>query len=96
MLAGAGGVVLLFYYRQRQREQISTIRNQISRDLHDELGANVSSIHIMARMLVQQGGSEKIRPMLDKISEYSVQVSNTINDIIWNVNPKFDSVAELL
>jgi signal transduction histidine kinase len=25
-----------------------------------------------------------------------VQVSNTINDIIWNVNPKFDSVAELL
>lgn len=96
MLAGACGVVLLFYYRQRQREQISTIRNQISRDLHDELGANVSSIHIMARMLVQQGGSEKIRPMLDKISEYSVQVSNTINDIIWNVNPKFDSVAELL
>jgi ligand-binding sensor domain-containing protein len=96
MLAGAAGVVLLFYYRQRQREQISTIRNQISRDLHDELGANVSSIHIMARMLAQQGGSEKTWPMLDKISEYSVQVSNTINDIIWNVNPKFDSVAELL
>ncbi|MGL5890153.1 MAG: sensor histidine kinase [Bacteroidia bacterium] len=96
MLAAAGGVVLFFYYRQRQREQISTIRNQISRDLHDELGANVSSIHIMAKMLVQQGGSEKSRPMLDKISEYSVQVSNTINDIIWNVNPKFDSVAELL
>lgn len=96
MLITGSGVMLLFYYRQRQREKISTIRNQISRDLHDELGANVSSIHIMARMLAQQGGPEKMRPMLDKISEYSVQVSNTINDIIWNVNPKFDSVAELL
>ncbi|MCA6362201.1 MAG: hypothetical protein IM638_04140 [Bacteroidetes bacterium] len=95
MLLTVSGVLVFYYYRQRQREQISTIRNQISRDLHDELGANVSSIHIMARMLSQQGGSEKIRPMLDKISEYSVQVSNTINDIIWNVNPKFDSVAEL-
>jgi signal transduction histidine kinase/ligand-binding sensor domain-containing protein len=96
MLVASGGVLLLLYYRQRQREKISIIRNQISRDLHDELGANVSSIHIMARMLAQQGGPEKMRPMLDKISEYSVQVSNTINDIIWNVNPKFDSVAELL
>lgn len=95
ILAVALGVILVLYYQQRQREQISAIRNQISRDLHDELGANVSSIHIMARMLAQQGGTEKARPMLDKISAYSVQVSNTINDIIWNVNPKFDSVAEL-
>jgi two-component sensor histidine kinase len=96
MLLLVCGVMMLFYYRQRQHDKISAMRNQISRDLHDELGANVSSIHIMARMLSQQGGSEKMRPMLDKISEYSVQVSNTINDIIWNVNPKFDSVAELL
>lgn len=94
-------IVLIFagiiLYRRRQQEKINLIRNQISRDLHDELGANVSSINIMARMLLQQNNQHPgARPMLDKISAYSVQISDTINDIIWNVNPRFDSLEELV
>jgi len=46
-------------------------------------------------MLLGKGKGE-IDPVLANISKYSVQISDTINDIIWNVNPKFDSVEELI
>lgn len=85
----------LFLYRQKQRLRLTKIRNQISRDLHDELGANVSSINIMVKMLLNRY-KEQSDPALTNISKYSVQISDTINDIIWNVNPNFDSVSELV
>lgn len=88
-------VCLLYMYKKKQNEHLLKIRSQISRDLHDELGANVSSINIMARMLLSKQNGEH-NTVLTNISKYSVQISDTINDIIWNVNPKFDSVDELI
>lgn len=91
------GLFALFYsYKRFQNKRLDRIRNQISRDLHDELGANVSSIHIMANMLQQRPDSPQAPTALANISRYSVQISDTINDIIWNVNPKFDSLDELV
>ncbi len=87
----------LFYgYKRYQTIQLLRIRNQISKDLHDELGANVSSIHIMANMLQTNPDSPQAKTALQNISRYSVQISDTINDIIWNINPQFDSVDELI
>jgi signal transduction histidine kinase/ligand-binding sensor domain-containing protein len=85
----------LYLYRKKQQLRLTQIRNQISRDLHDELGANVSSINIMAKMLLNKH-KEESNPALTNISKYSVQISDTINDIIWNVNPNFDSISELI
>ena len=91
------GVFGLFYgYKRYQNIRLLRIRNQISRDLHDELGANVSSIHIMANMLQTNPDSPQAKTALQNISRYSVQISDTINDIIWNINPQFDSVEELI
>jgi signal transduction histidine kinase len=88
--------LLLYSYKQYQNKRLIRIRNQISRDLHDELGANVSSIHIMANLLQQRPNSPQATTALKNISRYSVQISDTINDIIWNVNPQFDSMDELI
>lgn len=85
----------LYFYRKKQQSRLTQIRNQISRDLHDELGANVSSINIMTKMLLNKH-KEDSDPALTNISKYSVQISDTINDIIWNVNPNFDSISELI
>lgn len=95
LLIGVSGIVAAFiFYRYKQHQRLTRIRNQISRDLHDELGANVSSIHIMARMLIEKQ-KQHPEPALENISRYSVQINDTINDIIWNINPQFDSLQEL-
>lgn len=85
----------LYVYRKKHQLRLTQIRNQISRDLHDELGANVSSINIMVKMLLNKH-KEQSDPALTNISKYSIQISDTINDIIWNVNPNFDSISELI
>lgn len=91
-------IVFIFYqYKKKQLERLQSIRNQISRDLHDELGANISAIHIMSDLLSKKGDlNPQNKTIADKISSYSIEVSNTINDIIWNINPKFDTIDELI
>lgn len=86
----------IFYIRLKNREKLMETRLQLSRDLHDELGANVSSIQIMASMLhASSEPSHPNLPFIQNIKTYSREISETINDIIWNVNPKFDTLEEL-
>jgi ligand-binding sensor domain-containing protein len=86
----------IFYIRLKNKEQLMETRMQLSRDLHDELGANVSSIQIMASMLnATSEPSHPNLPFIQNITTYSKEISETINDIIWNVNPKFDTFEEL-
>lgn len=86
----------IFYIRLKNKEQLMETRMQLSRDLHDELGANVSSIQIMASMLnATSEPSNPNLPFIQNITTYSKEISETINDIIWNVNPKFDTLEEL-
>lgn len=86
----------IFYIRLKNKENLMETRLQLSRDLHDELGANVSSIQIMASMLhTSSDPSNPNLPFIQNIKTYSREISETINDIIWNVNPKFDTLEEL-
>jgi ligand-binding sensor domain-containing protein len=94
-LATLSLVSIFMEYRRRGQKRLVEIRNQISRDLHDELGANVSSINIMSNMLLKDK-NEKNRQVVENISKYSIQISDTINDIIWNINPRFDNLDELI
>lgn len=90
-------VYVLILIRQKSQKRVALIRQQISRDLHDELGANVSSINILAQLIKNnKESSDSIKPFIDKLSSNSNQISQTINDIIWNVNPKFDNLESLI
>lgn len=89
-------IYFIFYIRLKNKEQLMETRMQLSRDLHDELGANVSSIQIMASMLHANADQNNPNlPFIQNIKTYSKEISETINDIIWNVNPKFDTLEEL-
>ncbi len=89
---------LFFFFRIKfkNQEKVLHTRMQLSRDLHDELGANVSSIQIMASMLSKNTEKEHPnQPFVQNIATFSKQINETINDIIWNVNPRFDTMNEL-
>ncbi|MCC6700679.1 MAG: hypothetical protein IT221_04100 [Fluviicola sp.] len=96
------GVIALLIYtyfqiRLKNKERLMHTRIQLSRDLHDELGANVSSIQIMANLLENAtDSSDPKHAFVSNISTYSKQINENINDIIWNVNPRFDDLNELI
>lgn len=90
-------IFVFLYLKYKQRKKLEKVRNQISRDLHDDLGSSISAINIMSKMLnANQQEDNENAVITGYISRYSVEISNTLNDIIWNINPRFDSVSELI
>jgi len=86
-------VYSVYRYRINQLLEIQKIRQSISKDLHDDIGATVSSINILANMAKSDLVSESKRNhFLETIQEESKHVTESLNDIVWNINPKNDSL----
>jgi hypothetical protein len=90
-----GVVIYLFIlYDFRQKLRLQGVRNQIAADLHDEVGSNLNSIAIFVEVL-RQKASPDILPILDKIIENSKESVTLMQDTVWTINPKNDSVEKL-
>jgi signal transduction histidine kinase/ligand-binding sensor domain-containing protein len=90
--------LLFLFYRQRlnQLKKVFDIRNRISADLHDEIGASLSSIGIISGLLKQNLVTDKKNiGFAEIIAEEAKKTGNAIDYIIWNINPKFDSLESL-
>ncbi len=92
-------VLYLFYrYRIGQVRKIYKMRNEISQDLHDQVGATLTSISYLSEVAKQQNGSNsKTYGTLEKIGEYSRDMIGEMNDIVWAINPandKFDRITD--
>ena len=83
----------IYRYRINKILEIQSIRQTISKDLHDDIGATVSSINILANMSKNDlVSANKRNQFLETIQEESKHVSDSLNDIVWSINPKNDSL----
>ena len=89
----------IYLYRIRQLKKMHQLRTKISQDLHDEVGATLTSISFLSEVARKQT-SDTDAPVvktLDKIGEYSREMIGEINDIVWAINPandKFDKITD--
>lgn len=93
-------VLLLFFifYRIRisQIIRIQQERNKISRDLHDNIGSTISSAGFSSKLLVDNMEKPEIREKLvNKIQGDIKLLGESIDDIIWSINPKNDKWDQL-
>jgi len=90
-------LVALFYaaYRYRLRQLLATqrVRLKISKDLHDDIGATISSIGILSSMAKEKVVDEqKKQQFIERIAKDSKYVSEALSDIVWAINPRNDSL----
>jgi Histidine kinase/Histidine kinase-, DNA gyrase B-, and HSP90-like ATPase len=87
-----------FLYDFRQRMKAQQIRQRIAADLHDEVGANLSSITFLVESLKKRltGNQTNVNALLERISSNSMESVTLINDTIWALNPSFDTFEKLL
>lgn len=79
-----------------QQKNLLAMRNSISQDLHDDIGASLSNINILnelARRNLEQ--PEKSKEYLSRASEDIQRISESLSDIVWNINPKYDEIDNL-
>jgi signal transduction histidine kinase len=84
--------------RQRAERQhlIEQERTRVAQDLHDELGATLTEVSILGSLVRTQSLPAEARERyLDKLAAVSRAVVATLDEIVWAVNPKYDSVASL-
>lgn len=71
------------------------LRNAIARDLHDEMGSTLTSIHILSNLAIKQY-PEQTTTYLEKIKNYAGTIMESMSDIIWAINPQHDTLDRLL
>src|SRR6202030_2150849 len=71
-------------------------RARIAQDIHDELGASLTKIHKLAEMMVRHKPEEDNTVNLSKtISNTARDTIQTMDEIVWAVNPKNDTLKEM-
>jgi signal transduction histidine kinase/ligand-binding sensor domain-containing protein len=78
---------------QRARE---TERARIAQDLHDDLGASLTEISMLASIAAEEHpDSSETSKALPEIAEKSQALVGALDEIVWAVNPRHDTIASL-
>ena len=105
-LLWTGGILLAFIllivfyrrYRSKKRDEIEKIRSSIAADFHDELGSTLSNIALYSEIAGHYDLSDQQRTknILSQITESSRKTISAMHDMIWSIQPKNDSLEDLL
>jgi signal transduction histidine kinase len=104
LLVGVTATVRLIERRRTQRQirgleqerAVAAERARIARDIHDELGASLTKISRLAETLEQQGEMQNQVAALSKsISCTTRGTIQTMDEIVWALNPKNDTLKEI-
>lgn len=79
-----------------QQQVIEQERTRVAQDLHDELGATLTEVNMLSSLASTPAVSpEKKAGYLEQLTHVSRSLVATLDEIVWAVNPKYDSVESL-
>lgn len=78
--------------------ELQKLRNNISRDLHDEVGSTLSSVSILSTSVLNNLDKEpiKAKEWITQIGNNAQTMLNTMDEIVWTINPKQDSLEIII
>jgi signal transduction histidine kinase len=87
------GLTVHALYRRRVARllEIANMRTHIATDLHDDIGANLTRIALLSEMAKQTRGEAS----LTSIARIARESVSSMNDIVWAINPRRETLLEL-
>jgi len=84
--------------RQRtvKRRAVTHLREQISRDLHDDIGCNLGGIVLLSDMGSKNSGEEQAREDFTTIRETAEETSQSMKDIVWLIRHGTTELRDLM
>lgn len=81
----------------RQQQALDQERMRIARDLHDEIGANLTHISILGTIASREGVAvSEMRTKCLEVAEVARETIRACSEIVWSVNPLNDSLASVI
>jgi signal transduction histidine kinase len=79
-----------------QHRAIEQERIRVARDLHDELGAGLTEVGILGALAKNPAvPQEEQKRYLDQLTDSARALVTGLDEIVWAVNPHYDSVGSL-
>ncbi|PIF05713.1 MAG: hypothetical protein CSA36_05425 [Draconibacterium sp.] len=86
----------IYHFRIQQLIKMRKLRTKIASDLHDDVGSTLSSISIMSDLLQSQlDNIPHAEEMIKSIGTNAHDMLESMDDIIWSVNPANDKFQNL-
>ncbi|HEU5397476.1 MAG TPA: ATP-binding protein, partial [Verrucomicrobiae bacterium] len=83
--------------RAEQQRLVEQERARIARDLHDELGADITEVSMLAtRALSGAESPDESRRCLEQMAGKTRQMVGTLEEIVWAMNPQHDSLGAMV
>jgi signal transduction histidine kinase len=80
-----------------QQAALQRERTRIAKDIHDDLGANLTQIAFLGELAHQDRGEpDKAAARVGKISATARDAIKSLDEIVWAVNPRNDTLAHLM
>jgi signal transduction histidine kinase len=80
----------------QQKEAIERERARIARDLHDQLGANLTQITLLGEMAeTDKDVPAEIEQHAEQICATARETTRSLDEIVWAVNPSNDTLESL-
>jgi len=78
--------------------EIEKLKTKIAADLHDSIGAGLTEISILSELASKELDTDngKTSLKLNNISEMARSLVDRMSDIVWVVNPKRDTLQDLI
>lgn len=86
--------------RTRRLEQETAIereRLRISKDMHDDIGSRLTQIELLSNLTRRNmDDAGKVEKSLEEISTTADDIVTSFDEIVWAVNPRYDTVADVM
>jgi signal transduction histidine kinase/ligand-binding sensor domain-containing protein len=103
-IAIASWSLIRSYYQRKLRQQRAVLekqqaiekeRTRIATDMHDDLGAGLSTIRFLGEKVKRNTFSQVTREDIERMQATSNELIDKMNEIIWSMSEKNDSLEDL-
>ncbi|HEX5151199.1 MAG TPA: two-component regulator propeller domain-containing protein [Parafilimonas sp.] len=91
-----------FYWVDRERinkiQALQKVRTQIARNLHKDINTTLNHINLLSEMAKIKADSdiERSKDYIEQISDKSRTMIDSMDDILWTLNPENDSMEKTI
>ncbi len=99
-------VLVWFSVRRRMRRRLEVVAHQremerdrarIAKDMHDEIGSKLTRISYLSELAMQNDTMDgALGPQIGTIAETSRDLLKSLDEIVWAVNPRNDTLEHLV
>jgi signal transduction histidine kinase len=80
-----------------QQAAVERERGRIARDIHDDLGNRLTEIQLLTGLAERNGEiPRKAMTQIDEISSAARQATDALDEIVWAINPRNDTLPHLI